>query len=166
MPKEPPLEHPTPEKARPPLKTWRILFLDSSEHVEQLKEACKEVGYVVVGSTTIEQAWAFLNGKDHVDVIVCAAHLEEESMFEFLRMVRDHEVHREAMFLILSLEPGVAGARLDRSTASAGMALGADTYWAMPVFSAHDLVAQLKKLQPAVPALQLVTAVEEKRRAQ
>jgi hypothetical protein len=35
----------------------------------------------------IEEAFAFLDGKDHADVIVCAAHLEEESMFEFLRRV-------------------------------------------------------------------------------
>ena len=165
MVNEPKLEHPTKEDARPPQETWRILFLDSAENIEQLKGACKDVGYVVVGATSTEEAWAFLDGKNHVDVIVCAAHLEEESMFEFLKGVRDSEVHRKTMFLILSLEPGTAGARLDGSTASAGMVLGADTYAIMPVFDACELVALIRKLQPEVPTLQEATG-EEKRRAE
>lgn len=166
MPNEPELEHPAAENARSPMKTWRILFLDSAEHVEQLKGACKDLGYVVVGATTIEEAWAFLEGKDHADVIVCAAHLEEESMFEFLKGVRDSEVHRNAKFLILALEPGAAGLRLASSTARAGMVLGADTYVIMPVFDALELVAEIKKLQPSVPMLQQSVTAEEKRRAE
>ncbi|MEO7623336.1 MAG: hypothetical protein ABIS30_09750, partial [Gallionella sp.] len=88
MSKLPEIEHPAPADAKPPQKTWRILFLDSLENIGQLKEACKKAGYEVVGLTTIQEALAFLKMKDHVDVIVCAAHLEEESMFEFLQHVR------------------------------------------------------------------------------
>ena len=163
---EPKIEHPAPENARSPMKTWRILFLDSAENIEQLKDACKDVGYTVAGALTIEEAWAFLDGKDHADVIVCAAHLEEESMFEFLRSVRDSEVHRNAKFLILSLAPGAAGERLHRSTASAGMALGADTYASMPVFDPRKLIALIKNLQPSVPMLQQSVSEEEKRLAE
>ena len=166
MPKEPKVEYPAPEAARSPMKTWRILFLDSAENIEKLKGACKDVGYTVAGAITIEEAWAFLNGKDHADVIVCAAHLEEESMFEFLQGVRDSDVHRNAKFLILSLAPGALGARLHVSTASAGLALGADTYVNMPVFDPHELVARIKKLQPSIPMLQQSGTEEEKRRSE
>jgi CheY-like chemotaxis protein len=166
MPREPKVEHPAPKDVRSPMKTWRILFLDHAENIEQLKDACKDVGYDVVGALTIEKAWAFLNGKDHADVIVCAAHLEEESMFGFLKSVRDSEVHRNAMVLILSLEPGATGARLQRSTERAAMVLGADTYAIMPVFDARELVALIKKLQPPVPMLQQSGTEEEKRRAE
>lgn len=165
MPKEPKLEHPKSADARSPQETWRILFLDSAENIEQLKGTCKDVGYVVVGATTIEEAWAFLQGKNHADVIVCAAHLEQESMFEFLKGVRDSKVHRATMFLILSLEPSAVGARLDRSTAIAGMALGADAYVIMPTFDACELVNQIRSLQPHVPTLQLAKG-EEKRRSE
>jgi CheY-like chemotaxis protein len=166
MPKEPKVEHPASKNARSPMKTWRILFLDCAENIEQLKDAGKDVGYTVVGALTIAEAWAFLDGKDHADVIVCAAHLEEESMFEFLKGVRDSEVHRNAKFLILSLTPGASGARLHGSTASAGMALGADTYAIMPVFDPHELIALIKKLQPSVPMLQQSATDAEKRRAE
>ena len=166
MQKEPQVEHPAPGDARSPMKTWRILFLDSAENIEQLKDACKNVGYTVVGAITVKDAWAFLDGKDHVDVIVCAAHLEEESMFEFLKRVRDSKVHGDTKFLILSLAPGPLGSRLDGSTARAGLALGADTYVNMPVFDPQELVARIKKLQPSVPLLQRSATDEEKRRSQ
>jgi DNA-binding response OmpR family regulator len=166
MPKEPNVEHPAPKNARSPMKTWRILFLDSAGNIEKLKGAGKDAGYTVVGALTIEKAWAFLDGKDHADVIVCAAHLKEESMFGFLKGVRDSEVHRNAKFLILSLEPSAAGARLHRSTKSAGMALGADTYAIMPVFDPHELIALIKELQPSVPMLQQSATDAEKRRAE
>ena len=166
MTKQPEIEHPAPADAKPPEKTWRILFLDSIENIGQLKEACKKAGYVVIGLTTIHEALAFLLEKDHVDVIVCAAHLEEESMFQFLKDVRDNEKHGGAAFLILSLEPGEAGARMDRSAERAGMLLGADGYLLMPVFDAVELVAQIQKLQPRIPMLQQSTTAKEKREAE
>src|SRR5678816_1335236 len=144
MPKEPELEPPPPEHAKPPEQTWRILFLDSAENIALLKEVCKEAGYAVVGATSIAEALAFLDGKDHADVIVCAAHLEQESMFEFLKGVRDSEVHRNAGFLILSLSPGEVGARVDRIATRAGMLLGADAYAIMPVFDPSALIAHIK----------------------
>ena len=166
MQTEPVLEHPAPEDARPPMKTWRILFLDSADNVEKLKDACKDVGYAVVGALTIAEAWAFLDGKDHVDVIVCAAHLEEESMFEFLKRVRDSKVHGDAKFLILALATGAMGTLLHPSTARAGFALGADTYVIMPVFDPQELVARIRKLQPSVPMLQQSATDKEKRRSE
>lgn len=166
MTTQPNLEHPSPQHAKSPMETWRVLFLDNAENIEQLKKACKKDGYAVVGSTTIKEAWAFLDGKDHVDVIVCAAHLEEESMFQFLKDVRANEKHGKVAFLILSLEPGTSGARMDRSTERAGMLLGADGYLVMPVFDATELVAQIQKLQPAIPVLQQSATDKEKRDAE
>ena len=166
MTKQPDIEHPTAENAKPAHETWRILFVDKADNVEQLKGACKKVGYVVIGATRLEDAWAFIEGKDHVDVIVCAAHLENESMLSFLRDVRENEIHRDSMFLILSLEPGVAAARVERSTERAGIALGADGYLVMPVFDASELVAQIQKLQPQVPRLQQSTTAKERREAE
>ncbi|MDP2310251.1 MAG: response regulator [Pseudomonadota bacterium] len=166
MSTEPKLEHPEPENAKSPEKTFRILFLDSAENIELLKETCKEVGYVVVGATTIEEAWAFLHGKNHADVIVCAAYLEDESVFEFLKGVRDSDGHAEAMFLILSLEAGSFGSRLEKSTEMAGLALGANGYLIMPRFKPGELLAHIKGLLPKVPMLQQSGTPEEKRDAE
>lgn len=166
MTKEPDLEYPTAENAKSPHDTWRILFLDNPAAIEQLKGACKKCGYVVIGAATIEEAFAFLDGKNHADVIVCAAHLEQESMFKFLKAVRDSHVHRNSKVLILSLEPGAAAARVDRSTERAAILLGADAYVIMPVFNPEELIAQIRKLQPDVPGLQQSAAETEKRRTE
>ena len=99
-------------------------------------------------------------------MIVCAAHLEEESMFEFLKRVRDSEVHRNVRFLVLSLSAGDAGSRLDRSTARAGILLGADSYVIMPVFDPGLLLVHLERLRPRVPTLQQSATADEKRRAE
>jgi CheY-like chemotaxis protein len=160
----PPLEY--PRNPRPPDDTYRVLFLHDPDQIERLKETCKEHGYAVVGAATIEEAMAFLEGKDHVDVIVCGAHLETESMFAFLQTVRGHSMHAGTMFLILSLEAGANGAWLDRSAARAGIALGANAYTVMPLFDPAALIAQIREMQPDVPMLQQSATPEEKRRAQ
>lgn len=153
---EPEIEHPESCDARNAANTWRILIIDTPQHIEMLKEACKECGYDVVGAPTIEEAWLFLNGKDHVDVIVCAAHLEDESMFAFLHGVRtsDNPLHRNAAFLILSLESGKIGSHIDKSTAATGLALGANDFVQMPIFDAYLLEQHLRQLLPSVPILQ------------
>ena len=160
------IELPVAADAKSPQQTWRILFLDNADHIAQLKDTCKKMGYAVVGSTSIQDAWTFLNGKDHVDVIVCAAHLEEESVFKFLKEVRDHDKHSKVAFLILSLESGSMGAQVDRSTARTGMALGASGYLVMPQFDASQLITQIQKLQPDIPMLQQSATVEEKQSAE
>ncbi|MES2639411.1 MAG: hypothetical protein V4850_07995 [Myxococcota bacterium] len=167
MTTEPPLEFPRAQQARGPDDTYRVLFLDSADNVELLKATCKEDGFVVVGSETIAEAMLFLEGKDHVDVIVCAAHLESESMFAFLRHVRAHSTHATSMFLILSLEAGTLGTFLDRSAARAGVALGANAYAIMPTFDALALLAHIRELQPDIPTLlQLETPDEKLSRSQ
>lgn len=160
------LEYPDAEDALAPDDTFRILLVDCDEQIERLKEACKDVGYVVVGADSMTAAIAFLNGKDHVDVIVAAAHLDGDSPFELLHFVRNNKQHKDVMFLILSLEPGVHAAFLDRNAARAGMALGADAYFVMPEFDEGQLVVQIHKLQPLLPALQHGTTPAERRRSE
>jgi len=81
MTEEPRVEPATPELAAK--DTFRILIMDTVEHTDQLKAACKNAGHSVVAAHTIDEAFAFLDGTDHADVIVCAAYLEDESLFGF-----------------------------------------------------------------------------------
>ncbi len=138
----------------PAQDTFRILIMDSVEHADLLKEACKHAGHSVVGAHTIDEAFAFLNGTDHADVIICAAYLENESLFDFLKRLRKDPEHTEAMFMILALEPGPMGARINASTERAGQLMGADAFISMPVFDAPALIAAIKRLLPRVPKLQ------------
>jgi CheY-like chemotaxis protein len=159
MPDEPKVEPATPELAAK--DTFRILILDTVEHTDQLKAVCKNAGHSVIAVQTIQEAFAFLDGKNHADVIVCAAYLEDESMFSFLKRLRSNPIHKDSMFLTLALAPGPVGAGANTSTENAGRLLGADAFVSMPVFDAVQLIAEIKKLLPQVPWLEKSRLEEE-----
>jgi CheY-like chemotaxis protein len=147
---------PQVEPATPKLAakdTFRILILDDVEHVYQLKTACKNAGHSVVPAHTVGEAMRFLDSTNHADVIICAAYLEDENTFEFLKRLRANPVHKRSMFMILALEPGPIGVRLNAQVEIAGRQLGADAFISMPVFDAERLIAEIKKLLPKVPWL-------------
>jgi CheY-like chemotaxis protein len=152
MTEEPKVEQATPRLAAK--DTFRILIMDTVEHTDEIKAACKDAGHSVVAAQTIKEAFAFLDDKDHADVIICAAYLEDESMFEFLRRLRTDPTHKDSMFMILALAPGPAGVKLNASVEIAGKTLGSDAFISMPMFDAPQLIAEIKKLLPLVPALE------------
>lgn len=156
-----PIVEPATSSAQLPAKdTFRILILDTVEHTALLKTACKDGGHAVVGAHTIEEAFAFINGKDHADLIVCAAYLEDESLFDFLKRLRTDPLHRHTMFMTLALAPGPIGVKINSSTELAGRAMGSDVFVNMPVFDAVELLTEIRKLLPSVPKLE-----EEKRQS-
>lgn len=152
MTKEPRVEQPTKRMAAS--DTFRILVMDTKEHTDQVKAVCKEAGHAVVAANTIDEAFAFLEGKDHADVIICGAYTEDESLFEFLRRLRLDPIHRNAVFITLALEPGFIGRKANHSTEKAGRLLGVDKFINMPEFDAAKLIAEIRSLLPPVPALE------------
>jgi len=154
MTTEPLIENLSPANRLADKDTFRILILDSVEHTELLKTACKDVGHSVVGAHTIAEAFAFLDGKDHADVIICAAYLEDESLFDFLTRLRKDPIHRNTMFMTLALAPGPLGRKILSSTEKAGHAMGSNIFINMPVFKAEALIAEIKDLLPLIPKLE------------
>jgi CheY-like chemotaxis protein len=152
---EPKVEPATADSKLPAKDTFRILIMDTVENTDQLKIACQDVGHSVVGAHSIDEAFAFLDGKDHADVIVCAAYLDDESIFEFLNRLRKDPIHMKTMFMTLALAPGRVGARSNSSTEKVGELLGADVFISMPLFDAAQLISEIKKLLPQVPALEI-----------
>ena len=149
---KPEVETATPELAA--ADTFRILVLDKHEHVEQLKAACKNAGHSVVPAYSVDQATEFLAGPHHADVIICAAYLEDQNIFEFLKRLRAKPEHNSSMFMILSLAPGPYGVQLNASVKIAGHHLGSDAFVSMPVFDPVQLIAAIKTLLPVVPWLE------------
>lgn len=165
MKDEPRVEHATAGARLEAKETFRILLMDSPEHIAQLKAACKDAGHDVVAAKTIEEAFTFLDGQDHADVIICAAHLEDESMFDFLKRLRSDELHKHSMFLTLALAPGPIGSKVNAAAESTARLLGADAFVNMPTFDAIQLISEIKKLLPAVPTLE-ASKIEERRKAE
>ncbi|MBY0548435.1 MAG: response regulator [Candidatus Obscuribacterales bacterium] len=163
MTDEPKVEEATGADKLSAKNTFRILIMDTPQHVAQLKAACNDAGHSVVSAHTIKEAFLFLDGKNHADVIVCAAHLEDESMFEFLKRLRADPIHKKSMFMILALEPGPKAIQLSDSTKRAALLLGADAFVSMPAFDASQLIAEIKKVLPLVPLLEAARLEGEKK---
>lgn len=139
-----------------PFDTYRILTLEDAENIEKLKIACRRAGHEVVPVTTIAQAMAFLETKDHVDVIVAAAHLQSESVFEFLKRVKGSDSHLKAVpFLMLCADPGILATVTSSAVEIAANLMGADKYVLMIEFDADRLMEEIYPLLPAVPAKEL-----------
>jgi CheY-like chemotaxis protein len=164
MTEEPKVEHAPPSARGPARETFRILIVDTVENTERLKTACKEAGHDVVGAHSIDEAFAFLDGEDHADVIICATHLENESMFEFLERLRSNAIHKDTMFLSLALSPGLIGVKMNSAAESTGRLLGADAFVTMPEFDADLLISEINKLLPPVPMLEKAKQEEEARK--
>lgn len=98
----------------------------------------------------------FLDTKDHVDLIISAVHLEEESVFEFLNKVKaPQSVHKDVAFVMLCMEPNPLASVINKSTELAGKLMGADRYLYMPEFDANRLIVEIADLLPPVPMKEL-----------
>jgi CheY-like chemotaxis protein len=136
-----------------PTETFRILMLENPENIEKLKECCRHAGHEVVPVRTIHEAMAFLDSKDHVDLIISAVHLQNESVLEFLTRVKsDDSMHKEVVFVMLCLDPGQIGSVTNDLNAQTGRMLGADKYLLMPIFAADQLMVEIAELLPKLPA--------------
>jgi CheY-like chemotaxis protein len=145
-----------PTRKLPANDTYRILTLENPDNIEKLKEACKRAGHQVVPAITIEEAIAFLETKDHVDIIVSAAHLEDESAFEFLKRVKAPDSHlKDVLFLMLCSEPGALGLLTSPAAQIAADVLGAEKYLLMQEFDADRLIQEIEKLLPPIPSKEL-----------
>ncbi|MDZ4832823.1 MAG: hypothetical protein SGJ27_03385 [Candidatus Melainabacteria bacterium] len=145
-----------PTRKLPPNDTYRILTLENPDNIAKLKEACKAAGNQVVPVRSITEAMVFLETKDHVDVIVAAAHLQNESVFEFLQRVKDEASHLKTVpFLMLCAEPGTLGLVTSPVVEIAANALGADKYLLMAEFDANLLIQEISQLLPAIPSKEL-----------
>lgn len=145
--------------------TFRILLLDTDEHIQKLKAACKAAGHEVVPAPSIAAAMEFLERRDHVDVIISGTHLENESVFDFLKRVKSEDMHKHVTFVMLALEPGPTGIVLDTAAAMAGRFLGADHCITMTEFDAQSLIDQLEKMLPPLPSKQTTAAPDVEHKA-
>lgn len=141
---------------------FQILIMDTAEHTAILKLACNTAGLSVASVTTIQQAFEFLDETDHVDLIVSAAYLENESVFEFLRRLRADSKHGKSKFMTLALACSVAGKMANISTERAGRSLGADAFVFMPVFDPTQLISEIRKLLPPVARCKIVRENDQK----
>lgn len=130
---------------------YRILVLETAEHVAELTETLETGAYEVVPIETIKQAFDFLESLDHVDLIIAAAHLETENVFEFLKAVKKSKHLAEIPVLIFCTDPGAVALATSEATESASNILGADSYLLMETFDPLRVLQEIEAHVPEAP---------------
>jgi PleD family two-component response regulator len=136
-------------KPRPENDCYRILVLDDNvEQMRTLAEACKAIGQEVVPVTTIAEGMHFLDTKDHVDLVVAEAFMEDESVFEFLKELKSIEEHQNVPIMIVSVEPGPIARLTNELVARTFKMLGACKFVVMPRFELAKLMDEIAAALP------------------
>ncbi len=136
-------------KPRPENDCYRILVLDDDkEQMEEIKIACLAVGQEVVPVTSIRQGLRFLETKDHVDVIVAEAFLENESVFELLRKLKELPDHQDVPVMIMAVNPGQIGQFCNDMLKHTSKLLGAYKFLVMSKFDVEHLMREIKAILP------------------
>lgn len=137
-----------PYKTRPDGKVYRILALDEPDRIAELTFACKALGHEVVPVLTIKEGMEFMDRQDHVDVIVSAVHLEHESVFDFLRLVKSSQDHKDVPFMLVCAEPTQLATFVNDVVAKSAKVLGAAKYLVMDTYNVHQLMKEINALLP------------------
>ncbi len=134
---------------RPQNDCYRILVLDDDrQQMEKLKAACLLVGQEVVPVSTIKEGMHFLTTKDHVDVVVSEAFLEDESVFEFLKTLKAMPDHQDVPVMVLAVDPGQIGQFCSQMMAQTFKVFGAHKFLVMAEFDLEHLMREIAALLP------------------
>jgi CheY-like chemotaxis protein len=136
-------------KARPDDDCYRILVLDdNSEQMEEIKVACLAVGQELVAVNSIREGIEFLERKDHVDVIVAEAFMQNESVFELLKQLKGLPDHQDVPVMIMSVDPGEIGLFCNHMVKQTAQLFGAYKFLIMPKFDVKKLMREVDALLP------------------
>jgi DNA-binding NtrC family response regulator len=136
-------------KPRPENDNYRILVLiQRDDHLVTIKDSCEAVGQEVVSFSTLESALHFLETKDHVDVCIAEAFLENESSFDFLRRMRNIPHHSKVPVMLVAWNPGEVAKFCAESMASTSNIMGAYKFLIMPDLNVDQMMKEVQAVLP------------------
>lgn len=136
-------------KPRPQDDPYRILVLvESEEHLAKIKVSCAALGQEVVSFLNLEQAFTFLETKDHVDVCIAEAFLQDESSLDFLRRMKHMPDHSKVPVMLVAWEPGEVARFCAETVASTSTMLGAYKVLIMPDFDVEQMMREVQAVLP------------------
>lgn len=132
--------------------SYRILALmNEAAHVDALRSECESRDFELRHMRTIEQAMNWLDTKDHMDVIVSDVHLQNESVFDFLKRIKSEEAHQWIQFVLVCTNPSELAKFVNSQVQQAAQMLGADKYIMMHDFDPCRLLDELESSLPNSP---------------
>jgi response regulator RpfG family c-di-GMP phosphodiesterase len=139
----------------PSKKLRTLIFLEDRPAAIHEVSAHRDLlcDHLIVVSSSY-QARILLRSLDSVDAIVSDVHLENESVFDFLRYVKSKTEYSHIPFVFLCIKPSRFTKSANDSLQIAATALGADCYLLMEEFDITKLQSQLTQcISTGLPAV-------------
>ncbi|HEY9733825.1 MAG TPA: hypothetical protein V6C89_18085, partial [Drouetiella sp.] len=125
-----------------------LVLIESDSYLQKLTTSCAALGQEVVSFSNLEDAFVFLETRDHVDVCIAEAFLKDESSFDFLRRMKTMPHHSKVPVMLVAWEPGEVAKFCAETVASTSAVLGAYKFLIMPDF---DVEHTMKEVQAVLP---------------
>lgn len=139
------------KRIAPAVKGYRILFLDDrADHINALLEAGGLGGHEVRVAHQLSEAHAWLDQRNHVDVIISCTHMGKNNIIEFIEKIKLDAHHSWMQFVLLAAEQKQIADFLQVATEGPS-GLGADKYVVMEKFDAMRLLKEIEASLPARP---------------
>jgi PleD family two-component response regulator len=127
------------------VRMGRILVLqEMRENVENLRESLEPSGHELVVVNTINAAMHQLK-EEQFDMIICAVFLENESVFDFLKICKHDLMYRSIPFVFYCCKTSQFARSVRDGLQIAARTLGAERYVIMESFDAYSLKSQVEE---------------------
>ncbi len=134
---------------RPTDDAYRIMILsEQQEFLDGFSKACKLLGQEVVAVATIKEALKFLDTKDHVDVVVSEAFLQNESSLDFLIQLKKKPDHKDVPVMLVAWHPGEVAKFCAESVNETAKVLEAYKVLIMPELDLAQLAREVESILP------------------
>ena len=97
---------------------------------------------------TIAEGMHFLNTEDHIDVVISRVHIENESVFDFLKEIKSRDQHKDVRFMMICSDPSEFAKAVDETVRTAAEIMGVDKYLTMKTYDVEKLMKEIEAIIP------------------
>ena len=126
---------------------YKILALkERPEYARSFKQMVEAHGYEILLVDTVEEALAALRADDDIDLVIVSVHLEDDNVFDLLRVMRQDDALKLIPIICLNICPDRFAVYINDSLEVAAKELGADKFITMKNYDGERLWKELTKV--------------------
>jgi CheY-like chemotaxis protein len=124
-----------------------LVVQEAAQNTGEIKENLESGGHQILVAQNVESAKTLLEAASF-DLLICAAHLNNGTVFDLLNFVK-HDANRRTMpFLVFCCSQTELAKSVDSSLRSTALLLGADKCITQDVFNAEQLRCEIESFLP------------------
>jgi CheY-like chemotaxis protein len=126
-----------------------LVVQDVEQNIVDIKLSLERSGHQVLIAKSVASAKTLLEAASF-DLLICGAHLNEGTVFDLLKFVKNDPNRRSIPFACFCCSPTDLAKSMEESVRSTAKLLGADIYIAQDTFNPEQFRAAIESLLPPV----------------